>query len=145
MREDRLKDLAELARAVRSARESRLKDIATEETRIRQNLAMLADHRVAAAPPAGREGLAVHRVGADMLWRGWLDQTERALQIELAQVLARKEEARRSLQRAHGRSEAAASLLETERRATRARAEITKSLREQQTMMLKSAGNHGPR
>lgn len=135
----RLQDLAELTMAARTARESRMQAIADEEAVIRQKLATLAEHRAAAMTSARGDGFVLRSVGADVLWQGWLDRTERELQIELARVLARKEEARRHLQRAYGRAAAAADLLEDARRKAQEAAETRRATRDEAVMLLRSA------
>jgi hypothetical protein len=139
-----LQDVADLTLAARTAKEAQMRDIAAQEARIRRDLATLAQHRAEAMAHVQSEGFALRRAGADVLWQGWLDGTERALQVELAQVLARKEEMRRQLQRAHGRSAAAADLLANARRERRDASE-TRRARQEHGMMLLSAATRRAR
>jgi len=112
MMRDPTAELARLTAAIRDAEAARMRRLAAEEARIRADLAALdAGRRDAQALPAA--DLAGPRsVGADMLWQAWTGRARAQMQMRLARVLARKGEAMRGLQAAHGRCEAAENLRE---------------------------------
>lgn len=54
----------------------------------------------------------VRVMGADVLWRGWLDRQRRALNMQLARRLAEQDHIMRDLKKAQGRHDVLISLLE---------------------------------
>ena len=112
MSHDQLHDLARLSAAVFDAEQARLREVLAEESRLRRALLTLEEqHRAAQAAQSGE--LAGQRsFGGDVLWQGWVSRSRRDLQIELAQVLARKGRMIRDMQKAHGRKQAAEELLQ---------------------------------
>lgn len=112
---------AEIARltdmAFRAAAQE-MRQVTAEESRLRQATDDLERQaRGAVADAARTPGMAGS--GADQLWRSWLLARRRELTIELAALLARKDEVRRRLAQAGGRAQAAATLAETETFAAR--------------------------
>ncbi|GAW36406.1 hypothetical protein RA2_03476 [Roseovarius sp. A-2] len=115
-------DLAEVTEALYQAELARVQDILRDETRLRQDLARLSAHHQAnrALPQADLDGL--RRIGADVLWHGWVGRNRVRLQEELARVLVRKAGALRKLRAGFGKAEAVRQLrAETREADTRAR------------------------
>lgn len=112
---------AEIARltdmAFRAAAQE-MRQMTAEEARLRQAADDLdRQARRAVAEAARTPGMA--GTGADQLWRSWLLARRRDLMIDLAALLARKDDLRRRLTRDGGRAQAAAALAETEALAER--------------------------
>lgn len=108
-----LKDLVRLTAARKASEEARMRRLAGEEAEIRAELAALdGRHRRALALPAA-DMVDQRRIGADILWQGWIGRSRRRLQIRLAQVLAKKGAALRDLRLAHGRCTASEDLFKS--------------------------------
>ena len=93
----RLKSLIEL-KYIKS--QSALQEIAREEARLRQEIDKLRAH----SADVDAQGIGtMSSLGADILWRAWVERALTQLNIELAQILARKEmylaEARKAFSR----------------------------------------------
>lgn len=114
--------LCALTDALHARAAARLRVLRDEEARLRAALARLdAQARDARAlPPEAQRGL--RETGADIAWQGWLARHRARLQTELAQVLARKEDALPGQRRAFGRHEAARALHAVAEADARARA-----------------------
>lgn len=112
MMRDATAELARLTAAIRDAEAARMRRLAAEEARIRADLAALDAGRRDARALSEADLAAPRSVGADMLWQAWAGRARAQMQMRLARVLARKGEAMRGLQAAHGRCEAAESLRE---------------------------------
>lgn len=70
-------------------------------------------------------------IGADIIWLKWLGQTQRQLNIALAQVLARKEALMAEHRRTHGRkivADALAHQTEVARRGKKRQAQLQSSI-----------------
>lgn len=85
-----------------------------EESALRQKLSRLSQQ---VADAAAGDGLQMRAIGADMMWKAWVGRTKAALNIELAQVLARKEYHVGQVRAAFGKAQAAKSLYEAQLRA----------------------------
>jgi len=102
--------LCDVSDALYQREVARFRALRDEETRLRTALAQL-DAQARAVRHLSDEALrGVREIGADIVWQGWLAQHRAALQSELAQVLARKEQAMPAQRRAFGRAEAARAL-----------------------------------
>ena len=115
-----LSALQALAEARLAQERARLKPVLDEEARLRATLV-----RLEAQAAAAREGAdpALRGIGGDLSWQAWVKGRRAALQVELALVLARKEQALPGLRRAFGKAEAAAALAVAQRaEASRSRA-----------------------
>lgn len=135
MSRDPLRDLAALTAAVRTAAEAKMRRLAAQEAELREELAALeAKCRAARHLDAG-DLMAQQSIGADMLWQGWVNRTRRQLQIRLARVLAMKGAALQELRRAHGRSEAAETLVGQATKTARSDLE-KRQIRQEQSLVL---------
>lgn len=120
MTEDRMGDLATLTEALYETERAKLRDLTRQETRLRNDLALL-DARRLSNQRVLQPGLQGFReIGADLLWLGWIGRNRTDLQTELARVLARKGQMMPTLRRAYGKHQAAlilqAATLETARK-----------------------------
>lgn len=79
--------------------------ILVEEAEIRAKLTRL-DARLAQNNGAEADNHMMRAIGADLLWQGWTSRTRRQLNIELAQVLARKSAVMDRVRVAFGRQQA---------------------------------------
>lgn len=104
-----MEGLVAVTAAVRAAAEAQLGALRAEEATLRARLAELDGALRDRATTVTAEDAAL-RAGADLRWERWVDTRRRALNGELARLLARIEEARRRLARDHGRSEVASEL-----------------------------------
>lgn len=93
---------------------SKIREILKEETVLRQSLVQL-DAQSKTAEINHAQDCTMKTVGADILWQAWVSNTRRQLNIELAQILARKIEAMVHVRKAFGRKEAVKSLIRTAR------------------------------
>lgn len=99
-----------------------------EEAALRLKLRRLSE-QVAAAEQG--EPTPMRAIGADVLWKSWVGRTRAALNLELAQVLARKGYHIAQVRRAFGRRQIAGQLLErakTKTKAGRAQAALTQAI-----------------
>lgn len=123
MKPGSLEAMGEVAAALYRAEQARLGTLLRREAELRRTLADLDRHRRdnLGLPPADLHG--ARAIGADILWQGWVGRSRRALNIELAQVLAQKAERMGALRQAFGRTAALDSLREaaTQERRTAAR------------------------
>lgn len=96
-----------------------LADILARETKLRSEIQQLRDQAFEAqALPASPHSM--QNIGADVIWLRWVSQTTQKLNIELAQVLARKETLLADHRRALGRKSVAGTLADDARRNTKA-------------------------
>ncbi|MFQ1700444.1 hypothetical protein ACJ5NV_07595 [Loktanella agnita] len=86
--------------------------IRTREEDLRRKLAQLIESKSAQAIATQRSDAAALIAGADIRWHRWVDQRRAAINAELAQVLALKENSRVRLQNAFGRDRAMQKLSE---------------------------------
>ncbi len=119
MKRDKLARMAEVTQALYLNEFRKVQDILAEEARLRGDLARLRDR-----DQAGRRGMAedlsMRRMGADLLWQAWLARSQRQLNIELSQVMAKKLAAMDGVRKAFGRQRAVQAMqddVETEIRA----------------------------
>lgn len=113
-----LSALHALAQARLEQERARLIPVLDEERRLRIALARLKAQAASARPQADP---ALRGIGGDLSWQAWVSARRAALQMDLALVLARKEQALPGLRRAFGKAEAAAALAAARRTATRRR------------------------
>lgn len=111
---------------------AKLKAIAAEEARLREELAALAAAERAAEPGSG---LALRRIGGDILWQGWVGRKREALNLQLAAVMARKLSAAQVLRRSYGRNMVAQELQSAARHRI-ARDKGLKTLADEQAQMV---------
>lgn len=111
--------LGALSEARLDRERARLQGVLAQEARLRAMLSRL-DAQAGAAralPAPALDGL--RGIGADLSWQGWVARQRATLQMELAMVLARKEQALPALRQAFGEAEAALALDARARAATR--------------------------
>ena len=104
---DNLSAICDTTDALYRAELTRFQGIAAEERRARDALARLD---LPPPDPATPEALAMRTVGADVAWARWVGRQRSVLNMQLANILARKQEQLTRLQSAFGRNEAALSL-----------------------------------
>lgn len=83
----------------------KIQPILAEEARLRGALTRL-DDQARAARDVLMDQHAMQATGADIQWQAWVSRTRRQLNVELAQVLARKSAAMEGVRAAFGRREA---------------------------------------
>ena len=96
-----------------------LADILERENQLRGEIQQLRDQAYEAqALPASPHSM--QHIGADVIWLRWVSQTTQRLNIELAQVLARKETLLADHRRTLGRKSVAGTLADDARRDAKA-------------------------
>jgi hypothetical protein len=84
--------------------------IVAEEARLRGRIAKL-DAQAREAETEGAEHLRA--IGADVIWKSWVERAKRSLNLELAQVLAQKERLKATVRREYGKVLVSRSLIDT--------------------------------
>lgn len=86
--------------------------ISAEENRLRAQMMRLItqDQQAEAVNDNG-----IKAIGADVLWKAWVERSKTALNMELAQVLAQKERLLASVQRDYGKLLVSRQLLKDQR------------------------------
>ena len=111
--------MAEVTEAVYINEFQKIQVILAREASLRRSLAQLRNQRNA----AGSEQMRA--IGADLSWQTWVERSVQQLNMELAQVMARKLESLDRVRKAFGRNEAVRQLAQKsavdqkKRRATR--------------------------
>jgi len=106
--------LAPLTRAAFQAQQARMQAIVAEEMQLRSELARLEEMR---KQPGDATQAAI---GADILWRGWLARRVTDINMQLAQVLARKEDMADAMRVAYARDDVVGTLAKHDRQTQRA-------------------------
>ena len=109
--------LAELARVTEIAYRAdlaRLHAISDEEAGLRADIAHLVDEIARADAQDALEAMPLRNIGGDVLWRGWAGRKRAHLNMRLAMVLARKQQALEVLKRSFGKKSAVEDLLKRE-------------------------------
>ncbi len=91
------------------------KSIVAEETALRGELARLNEQEQAARQ-GDDETRPMRSIGADVIWLAWVGRAKTQLNLQLAQVLARKEHHLAAVRRAYGRVLVAGELCENEKK-----------------------------
>ena len=74
--------------------------IISQESRVREQLRKLDDQ----AKDAERsQDHKLQAIGADVIWKSWLERTKRTLNMELAQIMVQKEALRAGVKREYGK------------------------------------------
>jgi len=120
MKSGLLPELAKATHAMYLREHDKVKGILKEEAALRQRLAQLDEHARAARETESTAG-SMRAIGADILWQAWEERTRRALNMELARVMARKLAAMDRVRAAFGRNTAVANLLRAEKEKRRFR------------------------
>lgn len=113
MRQDKINQMAAATQALYLKEFRNIGSILVEEAELRAKLARL-DARIAQNKGAESDTHMIRVVGADLLWQGWTTRTRRQLNIELAQILARKSAVMDRVRIAFGRQQAVEFLRATE-------------------------------
>ncbi len=103
MKQSQMHTLQELTAAIQDADSATMGQIQSEETGIRTKLTELNREHRKALSSAAQNTIALRQTGSDIAWQIWVGQRRKALQIQLAQVLAKKGVARQTLQTSFGR------------------------------------------
>ena len=85
-------------------------DLVHKEMALRQNLEQLIQSKANQAQAKRNSDEAALIAGADIRWHQWVDQRRAKINMELAQILALKENSRTKLRRAFGRDQVTQSL-----------------------------------
>ncbi|MCA0870518.1 hypothetical protein LCL97_06765 [Seohaeicola saemankumensis] len=120
MKPDLLPELAKATHAMYLREHDKVKGILKEEAALRLRLAQLDEHARAARETGSTVG-SMRAIGADILWQAWEERTRRALNMELARVMARKLAAMDRVRTAFGRKTAVANLSRDEKETRRFR------------------------
>lgn len=115
----KIAQMADVTEAVYMNEFQKIKVILAREASLRNSLAELRNQRNAAGSQQ------MQAIGADLVWQTWLERSVQQLNMELAQVMARKLELLDRVRKAFGRNEAVRQLAQKsaadqkKRRATR--------------------------
>lgn len=104
------RDLDRLTALALQAIQAEMRALTNQHDALRQSLAQLTAQRQDLAQRARASDDAALIAGADLRWQYWVDQRRAAINLELAQILARQEACRTRLRMAFGRNQAAARL-----------------------------------
>lgn len=110
MSDPRMHQLVQATHAIYLREFEKIKAILEQEAMLRGDLAKLARHEA----ETREANPTMQALGADLAWRGWIERKRRELNIELAQVMARKLNAMDQVRAAFGRKHAVQKLLEIE-------------------------------
>lgn len=115
MKQTKLDQMSRVTEAVYLSEFQKVKGILSDEARLRRDLAQL-ETQARQERQTLQDDVPMQSLGADVLWQAWLTRTQRQLNMELAQVMARKLTAMGRVRTAFGRQNAVHSMLETERK-----------------------------
>ena len=110
-----LKQMAAVTQAQYLREHARIKPVLDHEARLRGQISKLND-QVRENRAEMDEDLRMKALGADLLWEGWHQRTRRSLNVELAQVTAKKLMAMDRLRRTFGRKTAVSDMAEAEKK-----------------------------
>ncbi|MEM9575679.1 MAG: hypothetical protein AAF999_01555 [Pseudomonadota bacterium] len=74
--------------------------IVSQEARLREQLRKLDDQAREAERSQDHQ---LRTIGADVIWKSWLERTKRSLNMELAQIMAQKEALKAGVRREYGK------------------------------------------
>jgi hypothetical protein len=123
-----LQQMAAVTEAQYLKEHAKIKPILDHEARLRGQLSKL-DEQVSTARQDADKDIQMKALGADLLWQGWHTNARRNLNMQLAQVTARKLMAMDRLRKTFGRKTAVGDMAQAEKR--RVKAARAKSLQEQ--------------
>lgn len=109
----KLQQLSQIARLRLEIAQFEMRTIVNQETRLRKNLKDLSIglDRLRAADQLINSPAKLAR--ADLRWKTWVDQRRRSINLELSQVLVRKEVIRENLKLAVGKEVAIRALIKS--------------------------------
>jgi hypothetical protein len=110
-----LKQMAAVTEAQYLKEHAKIKPILDQEARLRGQLTKL-EAQVREARSEADSDMPMKALGADLLWEGWHLNTRRNLNMQLAQVTARKLMAMDRLRQTFGRKTAVGDMAKTEKR-----------------------------
>ena len=113
-----LKALEAITRAKYDQQQQSFQRILGEENRLRAELARLDEMLKTAEAEGGAEG-GMRAIGADILWQSWVARSKTALNLQLAQVLAIKEQQLQQVRQAFGKLQVVEQLIAETRAETR--------------------------
>ena len=128
MNQKKLDQMAAVTEAQYLQEHAKIKPILDAEAAVRGKLSKL-DAQMKETRQQGEQDHAMRALGADLLWQGWHSRTRRQLNIELAQVTARKLMAMDKVRKAFGRKQAVQTMADQERK--RKKVDRTKKLETQ--------------
>lgn len=114
MKQDRLRKLSQVTEALYQKEFAQVRDVLAQEARLRGALAKIREQSQSSTN--NPTDLAMQSSGADLVWRAWADQKRRALNTELAQLLAQKSGIMGAARRAFGRNEAMKAVLDARKK-----------------------------
>jgi hypothetical protein len=123
-----LQQMAAVTEAQYLREHAKIKPILDHEARLRGQLSKL-EEQVSSARQDVDKDIPMKTLGADLLWQGWHTGARRNLNMQLAQVTARKLMAMDRLRKTFGRKTAVGDMAQTEK--LRAKTARAKSLQEQ--------------
>ena len=115
MKQKMLDQMASVTEAQYLREHAKIKPILDEEAVLRGKLTKL-DTQLKETRQQGEQDHAMRALGADLLWQGWHSRTRRQLNIELAQVTARKLKAMDQVRKAFGHKHAVQTMADQERK-----------------------------
>ncbi|KAE9630787.1 hypothetical protein FEE96_08640 [Parasedimentitalea maritima] len=115
MNQKMLDQMAAVTEAQYLREHAKIKPILDAEAALRGKLAKL-DAQMKETRQQSEQDHAMRALGADLLWQGWHSRTRRQLNIELAQVTARKLKAMDQVRKAFGRKHAVQTMADQERK-----------------------------
>ncbi|WP_293574034.1 hypothetical protein [Phaeobacter sp.] len=118
MKQKMLDQMASVTEAMYLREHAKVKPILDAEAHLRGQLSKL-DRQVKETRDQAHDDLAMKALGADLLWQGWHSKTRRQLNMELAQVTARKLRAMDGLRKAFGRKHAVETMAQNQRSASK--------------------------
>lgn len=120
MSDPKMQQLVQATHAIYLREFEKIKAILQEESSVRGALAKLDQHdaQTREANPT------MQALGADLAWRGWIERKKRELNIELAQIMARKLNAMDKVRGAFGRKHAVQKLIEAEEAKLKKKAQL---------------------
>lgn len=110
MKESQLTELFQVASVLYQREYDKVRAIIEDEARVRGALARI-DQQETAARQSINPNDGIQIVGADVLWQSWVSRSRRDLNLELAQIRARKLNVMDQVRKAFGRKEAISELL----------------------------------
>ena len=129
--------LTKVTDAIYQADLARLQTILAEEQELRHALEDLAERERNGEAAMAQDAGAIRQYGGDILWKAWIGRRREAINLRLANVVARKLAAREMLTRSFGRNDVALRLLENARRDVRQDRALTASIQDQSLMILR--------
>ena len=97
-----LNQLADVVQAKYEQQQQRFAGLIARENQLRAELKRLDDMRRNTNAPAASL-TQMKAIGADVLWLGWVGRSKKALNIQLAQILAQKEYHLKAVRMAYGK------------------------------------------